>query len=57
MQSTTMMPFLLKTVAATLNLSAKSGGKRLSKENIFTFLKRISNINWMGHEIIPVATA
>jgi len=38
MQSTTTKSFLLKTVAAVLNLLEKSGGKQLSKEGIFAFL-------------------
>ena len=56
MQSTTTKPFLLNTIAATLNLLAKSGGKQLGKEGIFTFHKHISNVNWMGNEIIPGAS-
>ena len=35
---------------------SKKRGKQLSKEGIFTFLKRISNVNWMGNKIIPGAT-
>ena len=56
MQSTTTKPFLLKTIVATLNLLGKGGGKQLSKEGIFKFLKRITNRNWIGNANIPGAT-